>query len=82
MKCSLLHESRGRMRVHFCMRRMTLKQADLAEYYLKRLDGVSDVKVYDRTCDLIILYHTAKREEILSALSAFSFEQALSLIHI
>lgn len=79
MKCSLLHESRGRMRVHFCMRRMTLKQADLAEYYLKRLDGVSDVKVYDRTCDLIILYHTAKREEILSALSAFSFEQAEAL---
>ena len=67
------------MRVHFCMRRMTLKQADLAEYYLKRLDGVSDVKVYDRTCDLIILYHTAKREEILSALSAFSFEQAEAL---
>ena len=67
------------MRVHFCMRRMTLKQADLAEYYLKRLDGVPDVKVYDRTCDLIILYHTAKREEILSALSAFSFEQAEAL---
>ena len=65
--------------MHFCMRRMTLKQADLAEYYLKRLDGVSDVKVYDRTCDLIILYHTAKREEILSALSAFSFEQAEAL---
>lgn len=78
MKCSVLHETRGRMRVHLRIGRMTLQQADLAEYYLKQVDGVSDVKVYDRTCDVVVLY-TGDRKNIITALSQFSFEKAQAL---
>ena len=39
MKCKILHESAGRMRVHLNCRRMTLHQADVLEYYLRN-DGV------------------------------------------
>ncbi len=78
MKCSLLHESRGRIRVHMCVKKMSLRQADLAEYYLKSIDGVGDVKVYDRTCDAVINY-TGVREALIAALASFSFEQAEKL---
>lgn len=78
MKCSVLHETRGRMRVHLRISRMTLQQADLAEYYLKQVKGVSDVKVYDRTCDVVVLY-TGDRKNIITALSQFSFEKAQAL---
>ena len=50
MKCQILHESRGRMRVHLACAHMTLHQADVLEYYLKNIAGVLDVKVFDRTC--------------------------------
>ena len=56
MKCEILHESRGRMRVHLCVRRMTLGQADITEYYLRSLAGVSPVQVFDRTRDAVIVY--------------------------
>ena len=54
MKCKVLHESAGRLRVHIVQPRMTLRQADLLEYYMKKVDGVVDVKVYDRTGDAVI----------------------------
>lgn len=79
MKCKILHESRGRLRVHFCCGRMTLREADIAEYYLRSLPGISDVAVYDRTQDLVIHYQSP-RSDLLQALAAFSFtsEEALA----
>ena len=56
MKCKILHEARGHMRVHLVCGRMTLKEADILEYYLRAVDGVKEVKVYDRTQDAIIVY--------------------------
>ena len=56
MKCTILHETRGRMRVRLCCRRMTLEQADVLEYYLRAVDGVQSVKVYDRTRDAVVVY--------------------------
>ena len=46
MKCKILHEARGHMRVHLVCGRMTLKEADVLEYYLRAVDGVKEVKVY------------------------------------
>ena len=40
MKCKILHEARGHMRVHLVCGRMTLKEADVLEYYLRAVDGV------------------------------------------
>ncbi|MDO4623077.1 MAG: heavy metal translocating P-type ATPase [Eubacteriales bacterium] len=73
MKCKILHESSGRIRVHIEQKHMTMDQADILEYYLRALDGVSEVKVYDRTGDAVIRY-SADREDILSALSRFRYE--------
>ena len=72
MKCKILHESNGRMRVRFCVKRMTLKQADTAEYALSAIAGVKRVQVFDRTCDVVITY-TCDRAEIIDKLSHFSF---------
>ena len=34
MKCRILHETKGRLRVHLCIGRMTLRQADLLEGHI------------------------------------------------
>ena len=78
MKCTILHESPGRMRVHLQCPAMTLHQADVLEYYLRAVDGVSDVKVYDRTRDAVILY-TSGRGGVIAALASFSFPKAEGL---
>lgn len=71
MKCLVLHESQGRLRVHLCINRMSLHSADVLEYYLRGVAGVTDVKVYDRTCDATVTYNGA-RAEIIKAFAAFS----------
>ena len=78
MKCTILHESPGRLRVHLQCPAMTLHQADVLEYYLRAVDGVSDVKVYDRTRDAVILY-TSGRGGVVAALASFSFPKAEGL---
>ena len=72
MKCTILHESRGRMRVHLHCGRMSLHQADVLEYYLRNEAGVLDVAVYDRTQDTVICYET-QRGAVIAALARFSF---------
>ena len=78
MKWQILHESSGRLRVHAQQGRMTLRQADVLEAYLMKVPGIDRVKVYDRTCDAVILYRGA-RAEVVGALARFSYEQAQSL---
>ena len=75
MKCTILHESAGRLRVHMQCARMTLHQADVLEYYLRNVPGVTEVKVYDRTQDAVVLY-SAQRGAVIAALAAFSFPKA------
>ena len=74
MKCKILHETRGRIRVHMCQTRMTLEQADILEYYLRNVSGVTEARVLDRTRDAIIRYEGDVRGEILRALSRFRYE--------
>ena len=78
MKCKILHDTAGRLRVHLCCKRMTLRQADVLEYYLLAVDGVRSVKVYDRTRDAVVVYD-AERERMICALARFSFEKAEKL---
>lgn len=54
MKFVIKHEIRGRIRVHLCQDRMTVRQADLLSYYLSSLSGVEEVKVYERTADALV----------------------------
>lgn len=81
MKCKILHETRGRLRIHAMQKSMTLDEADILEYYLRNVDGVTDVKVFDRTCDAIIRY-TCPRAKVIDALARFSFtdEKSIALV--
>ncbi len=72
MKCRILHDARGSMRVHLEAPRMTLEQADVVEYYLRAQEGVTQVKVYDRTGDAVIHYR-GSRAQIIGALARFSY---------
>lgn len=75
MKCKILHTSAGRIRVHLCVNGITLRQADVLEYYIRNIEGITDVKVYDRTADTVIFYRGSNKR-IIEALAAFSFESA------
>ncbi len=75
MKCKIIHESGGRMRVHLNCVRMSLRQADVLEFYLKNVSGVTAVAVYDRTQDAVIRYG-GSRAAVAQALARFSFDRA------
>ena len=75
MKCKIIHESGGRMRVHLNCVRMSLRQADVLEFYLKNVSGVTAVAVYDRTQDAVIRYG-GSRTAVVQALARFSFDRA------
>ena len=75
MKCNILHESPNRLRVHLHCTRMSLHEADLLEYYLRSVDGVTEVTVYDRTQDAVVRY-TGQRSAVIGALASFSFAKA------
>ena len=75
MKCKILHETRGRLRVHLLCGRMSLHEADVLEYELLAVEGVSSAKVFDRTQDAVIVYESS-RQAVIHALAAFSFAAA------
>ena len=52
---------------------MTVEEADKADAYLKSINGIEDVTVYERTSDLII-YYSFDRSELIEILAQFSFE--------
>lgn len=52
---------------------MTVKQADILEYYLKSHSFIAAVKVYERTQDVTVTYIGSK-EAVLQCLQGFSYE--------
>ena len=75
MKCTILHESRGRMRVHVCAVRMTLHRADVLEAYLNHQDSIQKATVYERTGDVVLTY-TGSRKAAVALLAAYKFDNA------
>lgn len=73
MKFTVKHEMRGRIRIHLCQNRMTIRQADLFSYYLMSLPMVKEARVYERTADASILYE-GDRLELARAIWSFSYE--------
>ena len=73
MRCSVLHNSKGRIRVHIMRPYMTMHQADILEYYLRSKPFVTMAKVYDRTGDAVICYK-GSRKAVVTALAKFSYE--------
>ena len=75
MKCTILHESKGRMRVHVCAVRMTLHRADVLEAYLNHHDAIEHATVYERTGDVVV-YYRGSRKDAVAALSGYKFDVA------
>lgn len=73
MKFRIEHEIRGRMRINICRKAMTFKEADILQYYLENRQCVASVKVYERTCDVAIVY-TGEREQLIELLRDFTYE--------
>ena len=73
MKCTILHESRGRMRVHVNAVRMTLHRADVLEAYLNHSEVIEHAKVYERTGDVLIKYK-GSRAGAVTVLSHYKFD--------
>ena len=75
MNATILHESRGRIRLKLRQQQMTLPQADLLEVWLQEKPWVRQVIVHERTC-CVILYYDGDREVMLDTLRHFSWEEA------
>lgn len=74
MKFIIKNESRGRIRILVPQKRMTFEQADTLQYFLMKLDGVTDAKVNENTCGAVICYH-GNRDDILKELKRFCYEK-------
>ena len=72
MKFIIKHEMRGRIRIHLCQRRMTIRQADILQYYLAALPGVKSARVYELTADAAVAYE-GDRAVLLKAVQRFSY---------
>lgn len=75
MKCTILHEGKGRMRVHVEKVRMTLHRADVLEAYLNHHDAIVHAAVYERTGDVVITY-TGRRSAAIAVLAGYKFDVA------
>ena len=74
MKFVVKHEIKGRIRVHFCQKRMTFEEADTLQYYLNSQEMITSSKVQERTQDATICY-TGDRASVIALLRSFHYEQ-------
>ena len=72
MKFVIKHEMKGRIRLHMAQRQMSIRQADLLQYYLTTLPQVKAAKVYERTCDAVVRYE-GSRKNLLEGIQKFSY---------
>ena len=79
MRATIVHESRGRMRLRLRQKNMTPRQADLLETWLKGQPWTTEAVVHERTGCVIVTY-TGSRETVLTALSAFTWADAESSV--
>ena len=79
MRATIVHESRGRMRLRLRQKNMTIRQADLLETWLKGQPWTREAVVHERTGCVIVTY-TGNREVVLSALGAFTWAGAESSV--
>ena len=56
MNATILHESRGRIRIRLKQNRMTLEQADRLELWLQNKAWARRVTVHERTCCILLQY--------------------------
>ena len=74
MKFKIKHEIKGRIRVRAIVKHMTVKEADLLEYALSNKEGITSVRVNERTADVVLCYKT-DRATVLSYLRKCHIEE-------
>ena len=74
MKFVVKHEIKGRIRVHFCQKRMTFEEADTLQSYLNSQEMITSSKVQERTQDATICY-TGDRASVIALLRSFHYEK-------
>lgn len=74
MKFVVKHEIKGRIRVHFCQKRMTFEEADTLQYYLDSQEMITSSKVQERTQDATICY-TGEKLAVIALLRSFHYEK-------
>ena len=79
MRATIEHESRGRMRLRPRQKKMTLRQADLLEAWLKGQPWAREAVVHERTCCVILTYG-GDRETVLSAIGSFTWAGAEEMV--
>ena len=56
-------------------KRLSYKEADLFQYYVMSLTGVTSVKVYERTGDAAIVF-SGSRENLIEEIQRFSYNRS------
>lgn len=73
MRCRILHETKGRMRVCLLKYRVTCSEADQLETYLLTVPEIRSAVVNERTGDAVIT-HSGDREAVIRALAEYDPE--------
>lgn len=74
MQIKMIHEIKGRMRIHVQQKNMSFREADILQYYLMEQPEITSVKVYERNQDVVICYMQG-RGRILEILQEFSYDR-------
>ncbi|MCR5481947.1 MAG: heavy metal translocating P-type ATPase, partial [Clostridia bacterium] len=85
MKYVILHESGARIRIKTPILKMSCRQADLLEYYLKSISEIKSASVDERTGNAVIVFKDSKtdKERVLDAALLIydeNSEEVLSLV--
>ena len=79
MKATILHESRGRMRLRLDAKRLSIADADRLEIWLSGHPDIVDVKIFERTAGVVIRYSGA-RQTVLDEIANFQWQEARETI--
>lgn len=78
MKGQILHEGRGRMRVHLIIGSLSMEQADSLEAYLNSFSSIEHASFDERTNNVVI-YYSCLRSELIRILSEMKVSAFSSL---
>ncbi len=80
MRCKILHESGGRIRIHINMCHMTMAQADQLESYLLAVEGVWKAQVNERTANALIFFRKENRGDVIRAMAAYDPQHCTAVV--
>ena len=81
MKFRILHEIKGRLRIHISCSQMSCQAADILQYGLLCQPSIIRVKVYERSRDAVICY-TGERGDVIKLLQKFSGKKISAPEHV